>query len=102
MFAFVKEMKRKLLLDLDMDFSSLWSCLLAFATLLRLFNVSSVMRDLLDHFVNAHLDDTLIFSDKLEMHQKHVSTVFKRLEWNVTPLVKTDCLMLMLLALINR
>lgn len=44
--------------------------------------INDVLRDLLDQFVIAYLDDILIFSDSLQEHRKHVSIIFERLRKN--------------------
>jgi hypothetical protein len=41
--------------------------------------VNSVLREYLDHFVVAYLDDILIYSETLEEHEEHVKKVLRKL-----------------------
>jgi Reverse transcriptase (RNA-dependent DNA polymerase) len=42
--------------------------------------INNVLREYLDIFVMAYLDDILIFSDTLEEHKEHVYKVLKTLQ----------------------
>lgn len=41
--------------------------------------INKAPQDILDDFCTAYLDDTLIFSDTLEEHERHVHEVLNRL-----------------------
>jgi hypothetical protein len=42
--------------------------------------INNVLREYLDHFVVAYLDDLLIYSETLEEHKKHVHTILQTLQ----------------------
>jgi hypothetical protein len=42
--------------------------------------INDVIREMLDDYASAYLDDILIFSDALEEHERHVAAVLQKLE----------------------
>lgn len=41
--------------------------------------INNILREYLDDFVFAYLDDILVYSDELEEYKKHVHKVLERL-----------------------